>query len=369
VVNEEMYEEEDDDALTQHRRLQTYLALNTGSIFDGRLNSWMLGAMGTRAMVMNGGFGPMAHQPTPFFPYTPPQSAAPAQTQLQQTSPTQPQMFSPMNQQGQQQGMQSQPETPTSASNNLPSGQVPQYRPNVSSPQQHQGGQDSRQMANGQQPMSQPTTPRTHQSQSPTTSAPSGMNSVAQSPVQGNFQRNSMPVQTFGMGQTYSYPNQFSSYDPMSHFYGSSNMNLLSPSLPVEAQQMFGLSAFDPTNPTTQHYMNQSHGLPVPSSGFTYHYNPNLSSSTKPRQASTEMNQTLSQSPLESVYHNNNNLADTKIHPDSSTYARTPVSATDNDYQYTFDSGDNQLFGDGGQSGEEYSEFFDADGGGSSAVT
>jgi hypothetical protein len=371
VVNEEMYEEEDDDALTQHRRLQTYLALNTGSIFDGRLNSWMLGAMGTRAMVMNGGFGPMQHQPTPFFPYTPPHSAAPAQTQLHQTSPTQTQMFSPMSQQGQQQGMQSQPGTPVVASANQ-SGQGQQYNNNVSSPLQHQGrstGQDAQQMANGQQKVAQPVSPHLLQTQSPTPSTQSGVNSVHHSPVQGNFYGNSTQSQTYGMGQAYSYPNQFASFDPMSQFYGSANMNLLSPSLPVEAQQMFGLSAFDPSNPSTQQYMNQSHGMPVPASGLSYHYNPNLSSSNKPRQTSMGMSQTLSQSPLHAGHNNSSNTtADMKTSRVSSPYARTPVSSSDNDYMYNFDTNDGQLFGEGAQNGEEYSEFFDADGGGANAV-
>jgi len=130
---------------------------------------------------------------------------------------------------------------------------------------------------------------------------------------------------------------------------------------------MFGINAFDPSNESTQMYMNQSHGMPVPPGGLNYTYNSNLSSPNKQRQnsqASMGMSQTLSQSPFQA---GQNNMADVKAERVSSPYGSTPVSASDDytsqSYGYAFDAfGDSQT-GNGTQSTEEYSDLFDADGG------
>jgi hypothetical protein len=369
VVNEEMYEEEDDDVLTQQRRLQTYLALNSGSIFDGRLNSWMLSAMGTRAMVMNNGFGPMQHQPTPFFPYNPPQSAAPAQTQLQ-TSAMAGQMYSSMNQQVQQQGPQSQPGTPLTPSASQSAGQSQDYKSTMA--QYHSGLRRS--VTSEQKQTSESTSPNLQsagfQNQPSTPTTASSMNSVTQSPIQGNFYGTSnQPQENYGMQQTYSYPNQFSAYDPLNQYYNSAGMNVLSPSLPVEMQQMLGTGALDQLNPSTQMYMNQSHGMTLPAGGMNYTYNPNLSSSNKQRpnqQSSTGMSQTLSQSAFQP---GQNDMVEAKTGRVSSPYESTPVSASDSDYgqqNYSFaygGFGDGQSSNDGKQMDDEsFNDIFNAEG-------
>jgi hypothetical protein len=364
VVNEEMYEEEDDDILTQQRRLQTYLALNTGTIFDGRLNSWMLSTMGTRAMMLNNGFGPMQHQPTPFFPYNPPQSAAPAQTQLHPTSPTSAQMYNPMNRQVQQ---QSQPGTPNSVQNVSQAGQGQQRHASMSSGP-YRVAQDGQRMGNvhhqTSQPMSHPQSPALPSPVSPTQS---GVKSMNQSPVENNHYGNmTQPQQSYGMQQTYSYPNSSSMFDPLGQLQGSTGLNLLSPSLPPEAQQMFGMNAWDPSNPSTQLYMNQNHGLPVPSGGLAYTYNPNLSSSNKYNQTGQPtmgMSQTLSQSPLQS---SQSNTSDAQPKYASSPYDSTPTSDgayNQQNYNFGFDMfGDSHSPGDCTQNIDEYSDLFDADG-------
>jgi len=178
---------------------------------------------------------------------------------------------------------------------------------------------------------------------------------------------------SFGMQQSFSYPNSSSMFDPLGQFYGSTGLNLLSPSLPPEAQQMFGTDAWDPSNPSTQLYMDQSHGMPVPPGGLTYSYNPNLSSSNKHNQSehsSMGMSQTLSQSPLQ---RSQSNTSDAKPKHLSSPYDSTPASDSaynQQNYNFGFDMfGDGHSPGDGTQNMEEYSDLFDADGGAQNALS
>lgn len=68
VVNEEMYEEEDDDLPAQIRRLQSLNHLQTNSMdFNRRLQAYMTSQMGTRTALMEQSFPTPAYSNAPFF--------------------------------------------------------------------------------------------------------------------------------------------------------------------------------------------------------------------------------------------------------------------------------------------------------------
>lgn len=292
VVNEEMYEEDDDDGPGQMRRMQAYMSMaNTGNIFDGRLNSYLMSQMATRNMLLNGNGSNQImnpNQPTTFFSYTPPTTMAPGQ--MQSPAMTQQPAMSYQPQQAHQQQQQQRVGSMSSQQSTGPVSPVKQESRRASAkPPSIKTDSPIMQSPISQSPMSHTQSPM---AQSPSVqdghqgfSAPAGFF--------GDFK--SSQQQSWGGQQAYSYPNNYSLMDPMSNFYGS-NMNLMSAALPVEAQQMFGTNAFDPSDPRTGQLMNQNHGMTVPPSGISYSYNPNLSS-TKHNQnqtLSSGMNQTLS---------------------------------------------------------------------------
>jgi len=91
------------------------------------------------------------------------------------------------------------------------------------------------------------------------------------------------------------YQNTMSTFDPSNQMKSPLTTNM-----PVESQQILGNGAFDPSNPYTNFFMSQSHGMPI-SQGVGYTYNPNLSSSKKRQSSQSEgINQTLSQTPMSS---------------------------------------------------------------------
>ncbi|KAF2096802.1 hypothetical protein NA57DRAFT_58689 [Rhizodiscina lignyota] len=68
VVNEEMYEEEDDDLPAQIRRLQSFAHLQTGSMeFNRRLQAYMSSQLGTRSALMEQGNFFQPYPNAPFF--------------------------------------------------------------------------------------------------------------------------------------------------------------------------------------------------------------------------------------------------------------------------------------------------------------
>jgi hypothetical protein len=317
-----------------------------------------MSAIGTRAMVTDSNFDLMQQQTTSFFPYTPTQSATTTQTQLQQMSPTQRKMEPSTQQQERQHGTQPQPGTLISTSHHYSLEQQHLYKPTIPAPQQQQQGekegQETQQIANRQQRISQPTTPNSHQNLPSAPSPP--IRSVNQSLAQENLYGNLMLPQCYDIGQTDSRPAFIPSFDLDSQFYRPSDIDLLSPSSPVEAQRMSRFGAFHPSNPTTQHYNNQARGNSIPYSNLNYHYNPNLFPSDKPNQASaTTMSQMLSQFPLPCGHHNpvnNRNL---------SPYSFTPASISENDHMCTSDFSERRIFGDEAQHAVECFQFKDAD--------
>lgn len=340
VVNEEMYEEEEDDLPQQYRRLQAYMAMtNTANIFDGRLNSFLMSSIATRNMV-NGGFmnpNMASHQATPFFPYNPHQAQASTPTSATMQSPTNTQashhMFTPMPpplhmpQQANSSTLSTSPHAPTQQG--TPQLTIAQRR--ASSNQSLSPNLDS------------PTA-----TQSPTPASPAS-NSAQQNNLQGNgfFGDTNQSSQMFGPQQSPSYSNTFSSYDymnaNMNNMYGNSGMNLLSSSLPVEAQQMFGTNAIDASGFQYQnpYLMNANHGMSIPAGGISYKYSPNTANPQKQRhdsQMHSGMNQTLSISDYPSTSGRDSPRVEHNSSDTSAFDAYNPVN------------------------GSEFSDFFDSDG-------
>jgi len=116
------------------------------------------------------------------------------------------------------------------------------------------------------------------------------------------------------------YPNSMSSFDPTNQMQSPLTSNM-----PVESQQILGNNAFDPSNPYTNFFVGQTHGMPM-TQGVGYTYNPNLSP-TKMRQNSQSdgINQTLSRSPMTSSPPKLDTNIDNMSTPNLSA---NPISAT-----------------------------------------
>jgi hypothetical protein len=257
VINEEMYEEEDDDLPSQYRRLQAHIA-STADIFNGRLNSYLLSSLGTRGMLLDQGFEQLGQQQaTPFFSYTPPQVLSPKTAQRAQK-------YRPSPYPTQQTRVNSQQQRSGSISSN----------------------QDTKDSQVPDEKRSVPGMPQRRSSQHPVL-PPTGL-------TPSEF-FNNQPQLDAQMAN--GYQPGMSTFDPMSRF-NNTNMGPLSAALPNEAQQFFGSSAFDPNHLYTPFLMNAPQGLAIPQHGVNYNYNPNLSSlKAGVDSASSGMNQTLLQMP------------------------------------------------------------------------
>ncbi|QDS71439.1 hypothetical protein FKW77_003592 [Venturia effusa] len=264
VINEEMYEEEDDDLPSQYRRLQAHIA-STADIFNGRLNAYLLSAVGTRSMVLDSNMGQIGQpQNTPFFSYNPPQAATP-----QATSPTtvqKGQSYRPAPYPSQQVRMNSHQQRSASLSS------IPDVKKESQSPEGHN---------------SVPSTPQQN------SMAMAAATTQAMNP-------GSLLSSQFNLG--YGFAPGMSTFDPMMQLNNTTTTTTMSPltaALPNEAQQFFGSNFFDPSSAYTQYFMNAPSGLMMPQQGVNYSYNPNLSSAktVQASQPMNGMNQTLSQTP------------------------------------------------------------------------
>ncbi|KAH7401366.1 hypothetical protein BKA66DRAFT_405478 [Pyrenochaeta sp. MPI-SDFR-AT-0127] len=305
VINEEMYEEEDDDLPTQYQRLNAHLH-TTSVMFNKKLHDYIATQHGVRNMFMS------QYQNSPFPQYGaqfPANGASlPQNNTWLNTSMLPPQQFSPTTPQGFQHAQPYSPTTP-----------------------QQQGFRQS--------PYHIPQRPQTHQRSlsiqlphAPTTFEPSASqqaSSTATTPQGGGISRRlSLPPQALEQsfqagpdGQTrpsFSQspsvhspqslsPNPDSSKDtsrtpnavdtPASYTYSPTttypmssqamNTNPLTLSLPPESQQFLG-SALDPNDPRTAMFMSGSDNLPQPFAS-TYTYNPNF---LKPARAANAGNST-----------------------------------------------------------------------------
>ncbi|KAF2001077.1 hypothetical protein P154DRAFT_187364 [Amniculicola lignicola CBS 123094] len=297
VVNEEMYEEEDDDLPTQYQRLSAHLS-SQSRFFNQRLHDYIASQAGVRGMFMQQSGLPVYGQQFVSNPLQYPQTINPYMPQNMNP----PQMFN---------------QSPQTFSLQVPNQSQQAFRQNpymAQRPQQHQRSasiattQELQPTAQGapttesietrrmslppcsvEQPslqspqdQSQPSLPRSitdgsgaHQSRSPqhkvanATSVSSSAHGTPPS-LSGNV---TPPTQQFMMNNNVSNPQAVT-------------MNPLSMSLPPESQQFLGHS-LEPTDLHTQILMAGSERLPQPFT--TYHYNPNLSpkASRAPSHAAT----------------------------------------------------------------------------------
>ncbi|KAF2660662.1 hypothetical protein K491DRAFT_588564 [Lophiostoma macrostomum CBS 122681] len=305
VVNEEMYEEEDDDLPTQYQRLSAHL--QSGSLnFNRKLHDYIA----TQTAVRNGFLRQYSSPLFPAYPnqYGPPTPQSPSagnpfMGHQQQMLPPQmlpqspqvfaqhqqapaPQQFTEFPQQNYRQGPYTVPQRPQShqRSASIPTPQqMPGYQQlyqqpssSVTSPN---GGDEHRRMSlpptidqstqQGPDGQHRPALSRTTTSQSvkqassPQKTKPSTASST---PPSGRSSPSSQPENT--APPPHPYMNSSTASQVL-------NMNPLSMSLPPESQQFVG-SALDPNDPATSIFMAGSDNLPQPFRG-TYTYNPNLS--------------------------------------------------------------------------------------------
>ncbi|RMZ70158.1 hypothetical protein GMOD_00000216 [Pyrenophora seminiperda CCB06] len=304
VVNEEMYEEEDDDLPTQYQRLNAHL--HTSSVmFNKKLHDYIATQHGVRNMFMsqyqNSGpaypqFGQQFSATGPSFPQ--------ASNWLNPSSMLPPHQFAPSSPHAFQQTQQMQQFSP--AATQPPQGyrQSPYYIPQRTQPQTHQRAlsiqlpQGTPQFELPAQPASagvttpqefnrrlslppqvleqqpnqsaeRPTRPTL--SRSPTAHSLQNCQSLspqAASPTAGSVQ---------DVSRVQSGPNTPSSYSmsPANYQFCSQsfNTNPLTLSMPPESQQFIG-SVLDPNDPQTATFMAGSDNIPQPFQ-TTYTYNPN----------------------------------------------------------------------------------------------
>jgi hypothetical protein len=293
VVNEEMYEEEDDDLPTQYQRLNAHLQTSSW-LFNRKLHDYIATQAGVRNMFLQQQFPGGSMQPYG--------SSTQSNTQMPfiNSSMLPPQTFNPATQGFTQ---QSQPYLSQSyqqpqpgyrhAPYNIPQRPQPHQRSaSISTPQATQnygqaisqassaattpGGDTARRMSlpphtleqaaqQGNDVASRPSLSRTSTSQS--VQQPASPSHIS-TPTSGPATPSIKSEQTSPTSCQY----------PLFPFDTSSqvlNMNPLSLSLPPESQQ-FMSSTLDPNDPRTAIFMAGSENLPQPFMG-TYTYNPNLS--------------------------------------------------------------------------------------------
>ncbi|KAF1928922.1 uncharacterized protein M421DRAFT_100677 [Didymella exigua CBS 183.55] len=287
VINEEMYEEEDDDLPTQYQRLNAHLH-TTSVMFNKKLHDYIATQHGVRNMFMsqyqNQQFPPQyggqfAQQNNGAFPQTnnwlnP--TMMPPQPFNQQT----PQSFAQQQAQAsQQQGARTSPyHVPQRPHQRSASIAVPAY--DASSQQGTLTPQDARRMSlPAGDDLSRPALSRgsSFAQQQPTSPFTDGA-----SPISGSGQRT---PQLQADSET-----PISTVSPMNFSMGSQMLsgNPLSMALPAESQQFMG-SILDPNDPRTSMFMSGSEHIPQPFAP-TYTYNPNYS----PKALKSGSNMTLS---------------------------------------------------------------------------
>jgi hypothetical protein len=298
VINEEMYEEEDDDLPTQYQRLNAHLH-TTSVMFNKKLHDYIATQHGVRNMFMSQyqnpsfqQYGGQQYSPqTAAFPQAnnwlnpsmlPPQQFNPASPQLPVTQQAQPMTPNGVQQQSIRHSPYPQPQRLNSHQRAL-SIQLPQTIGSVeAAPLSAPGGattpQESlRRMSLPAHALVQPSRRGSDGKARSTNSR----TSTTQSPVQSTSPRvTSSPTAS---GQTTpqlhiesetpaSYPYSVAGYPFTSQ---ALNANPLTMSMPPESQQFIG-SALDMSDPRQAMFMAGSDNLPQPFAA-TYTYNPNFS--------------------------------------------------------------------------------------------
>jgi hypothetical protein len=286
VINEEMYEEEDDDLPTQYKRLNAHLH-TTSVMFNKKLHDYIATQHGVRNMFMSQYQNPQQFQQFG-GQYSPQNNGAfPATNNWLNPTMMPPQQFNQsatqnFNQQSQpsnagssqQQGFRSSPyQVPQRLHQRSASIAVPPYDGSV-----QQGASTSQDSFNRR--MSLPAQAGADGQAQPALSRTSSF--VQQQPTSPHTDLSASPLSGSGQHtpqlQADSETPASNPFSPMNFPMGSqmlSGPNPLSLSLPPESQQFMG-SVLDPNDPRTAMFMAGSEHLAQPFSS-TYTYNPNYS--------------------------------------------------------------------------------------------
>ncbi|KAL1628491.1 hypothetical protein SLS56_005942 [Neofusicoccum ribis] len=329
VVNEEMYEEEDDDLPAQYRRLTAHLQTNSAD-FNRKLHAYLATHQAGRQALYDqtfmGGFG----NTYPNAPHFAPQMMMHQPPYQQQMLPPQmihrsPQSFRQApypSPQPQQKPLEHQRSQSFAAPQdfNYPQSAGPSSSRTDSLKPEEQQRRMSLPAQSVQSPSMSPTATRPLNPQGNPPQAEAHKDSAQSSPV-GYENPNSPYTSTTtastpqSMHAPFTFnPNFGFNFDP-----NSPNMSYspFSMALPTETQQMLG-STLDPNDPQTAMFMANSDMVPQP----FYQYNPNLSGKSRLQQASSQgMNQTLAPSSVPMMDINPANLSytsNTASHPTAS---------------------------------------------------
>lgn len=303
VVNEEMYEEEDDDLPAQYRRLTAHLQTNSAE-FNRKLHAYLATHQAGRQALLDqtfmSGFGHgypnaphfapqmMMHQPPYQQQMLPPQMIHRSPQSFRQApypSP-QPQPRSPQHQRSQSFAAPQDSNYPQSAG------------PSAARADSLKSEDQQRRMSMPAQSVRDvslsPTATRAQNAQGGITQTETPTDSSAQSSPVG-YENAQSPYTSMPTPQSAHAPFIFNPSFSLNNFDpGSANLNFspFSMALPAETQQMLG-PTFDPNDPQTAMFMANSEMVPQP----FYNYNPNLSAKARLQQASSQgMNQTLAPS-------------------------------------------------------------------------
>lgn len=296
VVNEEMYEEEDEDLPTQYQRLSAHL--HTGSLqFNRKLHDYIATQHGVRNLFLQQ-YQPLPAHGSQLTPnvgsYSQMQSPFISQQMMlpPQTFNQAPQAFNqsahPSSPQGHQQPQQGYRHTPYP----IPSHRQHQRSASIPSPQQMPGftGQyfapvgtpqteEQRRLSLPPQALEQSSYSMANDRTRPSLSRSTTSQSIQQIPVasrNGLHRKSATPPSTHE-----SPPSQLDNSPPSSFPFMTMNcdpssqvldMNPLSMSLPPESQQFLG-SVLDPDDPYTSIFMAGSDQIPQPFGKYTYHPN------------------------------------------------------------------------------------------------
>ncbi|KAJ4990695.1 hypothetical protein SVAN01_03704 [Stagonosporopsis vannaccii] len=289
VINEEMYEEEDDDLPTQYQRLNAHLH-TTSVMFNKKLHDYIATQHGVRNMFMSQYQNPSFQQ---YGGQIPPQTNAafgqnnwlnPTMMPPQQFSQQTPQNFGQQPQPAQSQGVRSSPyhipQKPhqRSASIAVPPAMDSSMQQGTSTPQ------DARRMSlPAQAGVDDQTRPVISRGPSFAQQQPTSPHTDTASPLSGSGQRTPQLQADNEIS--------VSAFSPMNYSLGSqmlSGPSPLSMALPAESQQFVG-SVLDPNDPRTAMFMSGSEHIAQPFTP-TYTYNPNYS----PKALKSGSNMTLS---------------------------------------------------------------------------
>ncbi|KAF1920294.1 hypothetical protein BDU57DRAFT_438753 [Ampelomyces quisqualis] len=298
VINEEMYEEEDDDLPTQYQRLNAHLH-TTSVMFNKKLHDYIATQHGVRNMFMsqyqNPSFQPYGGQFSPNAANVPQTNnwLNPSMMPPQQFNPASPQQGASKQSQstsntsgGQQQGFRSSPyqipQRMNSHQRSL-SIQLPQSTASFDpSPQSAPAGVTTPQESFRRMSLPPHALEQQSLAGSDAQSRPGlSRSTTAQSPQQSVTPQTASPRTSSGhvTPQLYQDLDSASSYPFSTAGYPFSSQvlstNPLAMSMPPESQQFIG-SALDPNDPSTALFMAGSDNLPQPFAP-TYTYNPNLS--------------------------------------------------------------------------------------------